>query len=133
LASIRTGAPTSSIIMYVRTSSAASSWALSSAPGAIAWETERDARLASVMMMAACAAMARDRSLSCRRRTTWSTTSSVISSTSSPDTVSVVSACPAHHRRIAPSVISPVTNAAVSSVATSAADQPCQPLSTPRP
>jgi len=44
------------------------------------------------MMMAAWAATARARSLSCRSLTTWSTTSSVISSTSSPDTVSVVSA-----------------------------------------
>ena len=92
LASIRTGAPTSSIIMYVRNSSTASSWVPSPAPGATAWESERDARMAWVMMMAAWAATARARSLIWRSLTTWSTTSSVISSTSSPDTVSVVSA-----------------------------------------
>ena len=50
------------------------------------------AALVCVMMIAAWAATARARALSCRNITTWSTTSSVISSTSSPDTVPVVSA-----------------------------------------
>lgn len=95
------------------------------------WETKRDARTAWAMMMAACAAMARARALSCRSLTTWSTTSSVISSTSSPDTVPVVSVWPAHHRRIAPSVISPTTSTPASSVTTSAANPPCQRDSTP--
>ena len=132
LASIRTGAPTSNIIMYVRNSSAAASWSLGSAPFAVAWVIESEVRMAWVMMMAACAATVRARALSCRSLTTWSTTSSVISSTSSPDTVSVVSAWPAHHRRIAPSVISTITSTPASSVTTSAANPP-QRDSTTRP
>jgi hypothetical protein len=130
--SIRTGAPTSSIIMYVRNSSDAASRTLWSAPSAAAWDTERDARTAWVRMMAACAATARARLLSWRSRTTWSTTSSVISNTSSPDTVSVVSEWPDHHRRIAPSVVSPTTSAPVSSVTMTAANPPCERDSTPR-
>jgi len=48
LASIKTGAPTISISMYVRNSSKATSRSPSSAPCATAWETERDARTACV-------------------------------------------------------------------------------------
>ena len=132
-ASIRTGAPTSSIIMYVRRSPEAASRSLSPAPGATAWDTERNVRSAWVMMMAAWDATARARSLSWRSLTTWSTTSSVISSTSSPDTVSVVSEWPDHHRRIAPSVISRTTSTPVSSVTMIAANPPSQRDSTPRP
>jgi len=46
--------------------------------------------VAWLAMMAAWAATARARFLIWRSRTTWSMTSTVISSTSSPDTVSVV-------------------------------------------
>ena len=121
------------MFIYARNSSVASSRLPGPKPWATALDTSRDARVAWVMMMAAWAATARARSLSCRSLTTWSTTSSVISSTSSPDTVSVVSACVAHHRRIAPSVISPITSTPVSSVAMAAADQPFQRDNTPRP
>ena len=119
--------------MYVRNASEAASRSLSSAPCATAWDTECNVRSAWVMMMAAWDATARARALSCRSLTTWSTTSSVISSTSSPDTVSLVSEWPDHHRRIASSVISRITSTPVSSVMMSAANPPCQRDSTPRP
>jgi hypothetical protein len=64
LASIRTGAPTSSIIMYVRSPSEAASRSWSAAPCAVALPIAADARCASVRMMAACAPTARARSLS---------------------------------------------------------------------
>jgi len=78
--------------MYERNSSEASSRLPGPRPLVTAWDTSREARVAWAKMMVACAATARARLLICRSLTTWSTTSSVISSTSSPDTVSVVSA-----------------------------------------
>jgi hypothetical protein len=90
--SIRIGEPVSSMFMYVRNWPEASSRSPELAPCVIALDTACDARLPWIKMMAAWAATARDRILIWRSLTTWSTTSSVISSTSSPDTVSVVSA-----------------------------------------
>jgi hypothetical protein len=68
--SISSGAATSSIIMYVRSSSKAASRSLSAAPSATAWLTAWTVRLACTTMMAAWAAMARERSATCLRRTT---------------------------------------------------------------
>ena len=93
---ISTGALVSSIIMYVlKPSDAASRSPEPSSTDAVALAE----RPAWATRMAACAPIAWPRCLDCRLLSNSFTTRTVISSTSSPDTVSVVSGLSPHQRR----------------------------------
>jgi hypothetical protein len=65
----------------------------------VAGEMALTERAACAIMMAACVAIAWPRCLDCRPLSSWFTARTVISSTSSPATVSVVSGRASHQRR----------------------------------